>query len=266
MKKLINSIPIFYDDMGTGPAVVLIHGFPLDRRMWHPQAERLAAEGFRVITPDLRGFGESWAGDIPCSISTYADDVATLLKDLGIGKAVIGGMSMGGYILMDMLERHRELFSAAMFIVTRSVGDTPEAKEKRTVLARDIDRIGPRVAADSFKGILFADETLAENPALADKVYEWMANANPEGLSNALLAMRDRKDYTPLLASFDLPALIVGADRDKAVPQDVLEIIGDHLPDSRTWIIHGGGHLVNLEQPEAFNDILIGFVKGIAGE
>ncbi len=131
MKALINGITIGYDDNGSGPAVCLIHGFPLDRRMWRPQVMTLASAGYRVITPDLRGFGESDATEGPYTMDLYADDLVKLLDHLGIGRAVVGGMSMGGYVLLNLLERHPDRLAAACFIVTRSGADDEAGKERR---------------------------------------------------------------------------------------------------------------------------------------
>src|SRR5574340_545815 len=111
MQALINGINLAYDDSGTGIPVLLIHGFPLSRRMWHPQRMTLTAAGYRVITPDLRGFGESDAPDGPYSMELFADDLAALLDHLGIERTVVGGMSMGGYVLLNLLERYPERLS-----------------------------------------------------------------------------------------------------------------------------------------------------------
>jgi pimeloyl-ACP methyl ester carboxylesterase len=124
MKATVNGITLGYDDIGSGPAVVLLHDFPLSRRMWEPQIAPLVAAGYRVIVPDLRGFGESSKAEASCEISVYADDVVALLNYLGIGRAVFGGMSMGGYVLFNLLERFRSRAMAAAFFATRSGADT----------------------------------------------------------------------------------------------------------------------------------------------
>jgi 3-oxoadipate enol-lactonase len=264
MKAFINGINMAWDDSGTGPVVLLIHGFPLNRRMWHPQMAALNAAGYRVVTPDLRGFGESDAPDGPYSMELFSDDVAALLDHLGIERAVVGGMSMGGYVLLSLLERRPELFNAACFVVTRSGADDEAGKERRLALARDVMKFGPQVVADTFEKILFAEGTAQERPKLATEVCRWMTGTDSRGMAGGLLAMRERKDYTPLLGSFSLPVLVLGAEQDKAVPVENARILAAGLPLHKLCIIPEAGHLANLEQPKAFNNCLLDFLRGLS--
>ena len=129
MNAVINGISMAYDDRGSGPALLLIHGFPLCRKMWRPQFNCIPEAGFRLIAPDLRGFGESDAPDGPYSIDLFADDVVELLDHLEIDRAVVGGMSMGGYVLFNLLDRYPERLSGACFITTRAHADDSAGKE-----------------------------------------------------------------------------------------------------------------------------------------
>ena len=137
MKADINGMSLAYSDRGKGLPLVLIHGFPLCRKMWRPQAEALARAGCRVITPDLRGFGESRLTSDTVSMDIYADDIVALLDHLGIDKAVVGGMSMGGYILLNLLERYPDRVAAPLFIATKAGGDDDAGKARRTALAEE---------------------------------------------------------------------------------------------------------------------------------
>jgi 3-oxoadipate enol-lactonase len=263
MKALINGFSIGYDDSGTGPAVCLIHGFPLDRRMWRPQVIALASAGYRVITPDLRGFGESDAPDGPYAMDLFADDMAALLDHLRVERAVVGGMSMGGYVLLNLLERYPERVAAACFIVTRSGADDEAGKERRLGLASEVMKSGPLMVADQFEKILFATKTAKARPELVAEVYAWMMEKDARGVAGGLLAMRERKDYTDLLKGFHLPALVIGAEEDRAVPADNARTLAEGLPQSRLCIIPGAGHLANLEQPQLFNNCLLEFLKDL---
>jgi pimeloyl-ACP methyl ester carboxylesterase len=263
MKALINGITIGYDDNGSGPVVCLIHGFPLDRRMWRPQVMAVVSAGYRVITPDLRGFGESDAHDGHYSMDLFADDLAALLDYLDIGRAVIGGMSMGGYVLLNLLDRHPTRVAAACFIVTRSGADDEAGKERRITLAGEVMKSGPRIVADQFEKILFAAKTLKTMPELAAEVYGWMMEKDAAGVAGGLLAMAERKDYTALLAGFRLPALVIGAADDRAVPEENARALAKGLPQDMLCIIPGAGHLANLEQPKAFNKCLLEFLGGL---
>jgi pimeloyl-ACP methyl ester carboxylesterase len=263
MRAIINGITMAYDDDGSGPAVLLIHGFPLCRRMWHPQRRALSEAGYRVITPDLRGFGESDAPDGPYSMELFADDMAELLDHLGIGEAVVGGMSMGGYVLFNLLERCRSRVRGACFITTRANADDEAGRERRLLLARDVQKFGPQVAADAFEKLLFAEESLTERPKLVSEVYGWMTANDSRGIAGGLLAMRERKDYTPLLPGFAVPALAIGAEGDRAAPPDNARTIAAGIPGCRLAVIPEAGHMANLENPGAFNAALLEFLRGL---
>lgn len=263
MKADINGVSIAYDDTGSGPALLLIHGFPLCRRMWRPQGKALARAGYRVIAPDLRGFGESSISDGAVAMETYADDMIGLLDRLGIERAVVGGMSMGGYVLMNLLERYPDRVPAAVFIVTKAGADDAAAKAKRTALAESVMREGAKAASGAFRGVLFAAETLEKRPELVDEVSSWMDATGQAGLAAGLIAMRERKDSVPLLPRFSLPAMVIGAEGDMAIPPENSRLIASGLSGAELCIIHGGGHMVNLEQPEAFNETVLDFLKGL---
>jgi 3-oxoadipate enol-lactonase len=264
MKALINGISLAYGDVGKGSAVVLIHGFPLCRGMWKSQEEAVSAAGFRLIMPDLRGFGESDAPDGAYSMSLFADDIVALLDYLGIEKAVIGGMSMGGYVLLNILERYPERASAACFIATRSTPDDEAVKEVRLALLERTKRFGVPTVAEIFSSRVFAGEA-AEKRDLRRHLYRWMSCADIAGVEGTLHALMDRKDYTPLLGSFTLPALVIGADQDGTVPLADLGILTEGLPESELCIIPDAGHMVNVEQPAAFNECLIRFLRRVTG-
>jgi len=263
MKADLNGISLAYDDAGSGPPVVLLHGFPLCRQMWRPQVDVLASAGFRVITPDLRGFGESKAPDGSHAMSVFADDVACLLDHLDIERAVIGGMSMGGYVLLNLVERCPQRVAAAMFLVTRAAADDEPARMRRSSLAAEVAGGRPQTVTDAFEGILFAGVTPVVRPDLVAEVKAWMTATAPRGLAGGLLAMRDRKDYVDLLPSFDLPALVVGAEADRAVPPEHSRVLAEGLPNARLCMIPEAGHMANLERPEAFNICLLDFLNNL---
>jgi len=263
MKAAINGINLAYDEAGSGPAVVLIHGYPLCRQMWRPQVEALVAAGYRVVTLDLRGFGESEASDGPYSMSVFADDVAALLTHLGIERAVIGGMSMGGYVLLNLVERYPQRLTAAMFLVTRAAADDEPGRMRRSSMAAEIAAGRPKIVTDAFAGILFAADTAVAHPELVSEVKNWMTATDHHGLAGGLLAMRDRSDYVDLLSSFDLPALVVGAEEDRAVPPEHSRVLAEKLPHARLCMISAAGHMANLEKTENFNACLLKFLGGL---
>lgn len=256
-------VVISYDDRGTGPAVVLVHGFPLCRQMWSPQVSALAAAGFRIITPDLRGFGGSCAPANDYSIDSFADDIINLLDHLKINKAVIGGMSMGGYVLLNLLERYPQRILAPCFIVTRSGADDEAGKAKRLAMAADVTTFGAGIVADVFAKLLFADATVQEKPELVRQVLNWMETTSPAALAGGLVAMSNRKDLTPLLQQINGPALVIGATGDRAMPRENFDIFMSGLPHASGCLIDNAGHMVNIEQSEIFNDCLLKFLLGL---
>jgi pimeloyl-ACP methyl ester carboxylesterase len=252
-----------YDDHGQGPVILLIHGFPLCRRMWQPQLQPLVAAGYRVITPDLRGYGESSPERFPIRMEQYADDLIALLDELHVEQAVIGGFSMGGYILMSLLERYPERFRAALFLMTRAAADDGAGKQRRKLLADEALEMGPDRVADAFASLLFAPGT-GPDSELVREVRGWMLATPPGSMAAGLLAMRDRKDYIGQLKTFNLPALVVGAEQDLAIPLGHSVVLDKGLPNSVLQVITGAGHLANLEQPEQFNKILLDYLNGLA--
>lgn len=265
MHTEINGIRLAYDDVGNGPAVMLIHGFPFRRQMWQPQVEALAAAGFRAIVPDLRGFGESEPGNAPGSMDRLADDLVGLLDHLKIDRAMVGGMSMGGYVLLNLLARHRQRLAAACFIVTRADADDETGRDKRNHLIGEIEKGNPGVVAEVFSAILFAAATAADRPELVAKVRAWMLETSPAGLILGLQAIRDRVDSSPLLPSLNLPTLVIGAEEDKTIPPEKSKYIAARVPGAELSMLASGGHVVNLEQSAAFNAVLLDFLKRSGG-
>lgn len=260
----LNGCMLAYDDVGTGPVIVLIHGFPLNRTMWRPQLGDLVAAGYRVIAPDLRGFGESDAPDGPFSMDIFSDDIVGLLDHLEIEQAVVAGMSMGGYILFNLLARYPDRINGAVFIVTRSVADDEAGRARRLQLATDVLKFGPQVVADSFHPLMFAPGTVEVRPKLAEEVYGWMVSTASRGLSGGLLAMRERQEATSMLQSIITPSLVIAAEQDQACPIEHPRMIANGIRGSQLEIIADAGHLVNLEQPNWFNHTLLDFLRGIS--
>jgi pimeloyl-ACP methyl ester carboxylesterase len=249
-----------YDDTGSGLPVVLLHGFPLNRRMWQPQTTVLAAAGCRVICPDLPGFGATPPQRGVVSMDAYADAVIALLDRLGIDRAVVGGMSMGGYVLLNLVERYPQRLLAALYLVTRAAADDPAGKVRRVELADQVRGGNRSVVPEVFEQLLFAPETLKKRPELVAEVRRWMDAASPAGVAGGLLAMRSRRDYLGMLAELRVPALVIGAAQDLAVPPVHAEALAAGLPEAELHIIPKAGHMANLEQPEMFNRIVLDFL------
>lgn len=257
----VNGTALSYFDEGAGPVVLLMHGFPLNRQMWRAQIQPLSQAGYRVIAPDLPGFGSSEAPADGYSMDSFADTIVGLLDALDIRRAVIGGMSMGGYILCDLLERYPNRVSAACFIATKSAADDEEGRARRTSLAAQAERLGANPIIKIFAELLFAPETSQTQPALIAQVTAWMRSTAPGALAGGLIAMRDRKDYTELLPSFPQPSLVLFGSEDRAGSPAAVEVFQAGLPNCESQVIADGGHMVNMEQPDLFNARLLDFLN-----
>ncbi|PLX75330.1 MAG: alpha/beta hydrolase [Desulfuromonas sp.] len=260
MQLTINDHTISYDDFGEGPALLLIHGFPLSRQMWRPQVEPLVDAGYRVIVPDLRGFGESEGGGV-VQMGDFADDLIHLLDYLGVNHAIVGGMSMGGYVMLNLLERYPQRFLGAMFLVTRAASDDAAGKQKRSDMIDAVQSGRVEIVADTFSGLLFAEATMDEQPRLIKEVQKIMETASPQGIVGGLLAMRERRDYVESLEQFGMPTLVIGADQDKAMPLEHYDALMGGLPQVEGTVIVGAGHMVNMEKPALFNSAILRFLE-----
>ena len=169
---------------------------------------------------------------------------------------------MGGYVLLNLLDRYPERVAAAIFIVTRAEADDEAGKDKRTALAATTAE-GMNPVLEVFRNILFAPATLTGHPELVAEVSGWISATDPRGAAAGLIAMRERKDYLPLLGAIRQPALVIGADQDQAIPIDHSRLIADGIADAKLSILHGGGHMVNLEQLDDFNAVLKEFLAGL---
>jgi pimeloyl-ACP methyl ester carboxylesterase len=193
----------------------------------------------------------------------YADDTVMLMDHLGIDSAAVCGMSMGGYVLLNLLERYPERVSAACFMVTKAGADDAAGRLRRTALAEDILKSGAKAAADAFSRILFAPGTGANDPGMVAQVHEMMLEASPAGLVSGLMAMRDRTDYSERLGGFKVRSLVIGAAEDMAIPGEESTKLAAGLHDATLCMIPAAGHLVMLEQPAAVNRAITEFLASV---
>jgi len=250
---------IAYDDVGTGQEIILIHGFPLCRSMWGPQTGSLVASGYRVITVDLPGFGESDPYPID-SMEGYSDIIYKLMRHLHLSRAVIGGMSMGGYVLLNFMARFPELIDAGLLIVTKAAADTKAAIEKRSELIEAVQNRHGEEVSRFFGNILFGPDASPDTKGL---VEQWMKATSDEGLLSGLKSMRSRIDRCHTLQGINIPCWVVSADRDQAISPDFARALERELPNCRMDIIKDAGHMVNMEKSGEFNRLLLGFLNEI---
>jgi 3-oxoadipate enol-lactonase len=240
--------------------LVLLHAFPLNARMWERQLA-LADHGWRVIVPQLRGFDDGASDPPAATMDDYAGDVIDLLDALHIKQAVIGGLSMGGYVAFAVLRLAARYVQGLVLADTRPQADTPEAIAARTKLLERVTAQGPSAAADEMVPKLLGETTRATHPEIVERVRALIL-ANPAGaIAGAIRALMSRPDSTPLLASIHVPTLIMVGDQDVLTPRALSEDMQRTIAGSELAVIEGAGHLTNLERPAAFDAALARFLN-----
>lgn len=238
--------------------LLLLHAFPLNARMWEPQLS-LAEHGWHVIAPHYRGM--DGVDDQPAAaVDDYAADVFDLLDSLHIDEAVIGGLSMGGYVAFALFRHAPRYFQGLVLADTRSQADTPEAVEGRKRLLAVAREKGPAAVADEMLPKLLGETTRRENPALVERVRALILSSSSAGITGAITSLMTRPDSTPLLSSIHCPSLIVVGDEDMLTPPAMSRDLQRGIAGSELAVIRKAGHLSSLEQPAAFNAELARFL------
>ncbi|WP_156727629.1 alpha/beta fold hydrolase [Streptomyces apocyni] len=252
----VNGITISYGDQGTGSALVLVHGHPFDRSMWEPQVAEFAAD-FRVITPDLRGYGGSDVVPGSTDLSVFAEDIAALLDHLGIETFALGGLSMGGQIVMECYRLFGERIRGLVLADTFPAAETDAGKRGRRELAERLVREGMKPYADEVLYKMVAPYADAE---VAAHVRHMMTSTSPEGAAAALRGRAERPDYREMLTQVSVPALVVVGRDDAYTPVADAEAMHAALPDSTLCVIERAAHMPGLERPVEFNAALRAFL------
>jgi pimeloyl-ACP methyl ester carboxylesterase len=240
-----------YAEKGKGEPVVLLHGFPLDRRMWEAQIAEFSARR-RVIAPDLPGFGQSKSEE-PFTIASLADDVHQFLSDINAVPCILAGLSMGGYVALAYMRKYASGVRGLILVDTKAEGDNPQQKEGRAKMVELARKEGSKAIADQMLPKLVAEDVPKTRPAIARSLRAMMEACPPRTIEHALVAMRDRPDQTPHLESIAAPTLIVVGDADAITPVTVAEAMQRRIPNSTMAVIRGAGHMSPVEQPAQVN-------------
>jgi 3-oxoadipate enol-lactonase len=258
---LVGDTEIAFDDIGSGLPVVFLHAFPLNRTMWDPQVTALVGE-CRCIPIDLRGFGDSVASP-PYTVDQYADDVIGVLDTLQIERAVIVGLSLGGYVAFALWRRHRARVRALLLADTRAGADTAEGIAKRRELIALAEAQGNSAVANVQIAALVGKTTRDKRPDIYDAIHRMIAQAPVKGVIGALEAMIARPDSTLTLSTIDVPTMIVVGSEDVPTPPKEAHALHDAIPGSRIEILQQAGHLSNVERPAAFNTVVTEFLASL---
>jgi 3-oxoadipate enol-lactonase len=254
----------YRDHGGDGTPVLLVHGFPFHSEMWEPQIDALG-DRFRFVTIDLLGFGES---DAPhdrsaYSIETYADQLKAVVDALGVGKVVLVGLSMGGYVTFAFMRKYRDFAAGIVLADTRAEADVPEITERRTAQQKQVSEKGTEELIDTLTGTYVSQSTIEKKRDVVERVKSLMDNP-AYGFIGALEAMKNRLDSTDGLVEIKVPTLIVVGENDALTPPELSRKMHEHIGESRLVVLPEAGHMSNLESPDAFNGALAEFLGPVS--
>ncbi|HEX6939478.1 MAG TPA: alpha/beta fold hydrolase [Longimicrobiales bacterium] len=262
MNAIINGARLHWRERGRGEAVIFLHAFPFHGGMWDGQLERLPAR-WRLVAPDLRGFGRSEAGPAggPLTMDGHADDVVALMDYLDIPAATVCGASMGGYVAFALWRKHPTRVRALALCGTRAAADTEAARRARTQLGIRVRREGAAAAVDAMLPNVLSAATRRERPGVEDRLREMIESNRPDSLVRGLVGLAERADSTDLLPTITVPTLVLHGAEDAAVPVDEARRMAERIPGARLRIVEGAGHLPNVERPVAFDRELVHFLE-----
>lgn len=266
MRASLNGGNIHYMDAGVpaGVPVVFLHGFPFSHEMWKSQMDQAAGAGFRAIAYDIRGHGQSDVGDGQYTIEGHVDDLIALLDHLRISRAILVGLSMGGYIVLRALQRNPDRVLAAALCDTRSGSDSDETRVKRAVSLSQVKKTGSATFADGFVKAVFAEHSFTDNPAAVAFIRNIIAHTTPLSIAGTLLALAARTDTTSALSSVSVPTLILVGEKDVTTPPADSRLMHEKIRGSEFHIVPNAAHMSNLENPVFFNEKLMDFLKRAA--
>jgi 3-oxoadipate enol-lactonase len=260
----VNNLTVSYIDEGStnSPAIIFIHGFPLNKAMWNKQIGELK-KNYRVIAYDIRGHGNTEAGNDNFSIELFVNDLLSLMDTLNIDKTILCGFSMGGYIALNAIENYPERFNALLLCDTNCTDDMPETKEKRMKAIESIKEKGLEQYAEESLKKLFASISFSKHTEEIAFVKEMIMKTSKESLYKTLHALSERKETCTKLHQIKVPVLIIVGKEDEITPPDVALLMHGKIKGSIIHIIDHAGHLCNMENSGEFNKQLTGFLSSL---
>jgi len=252
-------------DQGVGSPLVLLHGFPLSRKLWDVELKSWSRT-FRVIAPDFRGFGDSPMSEQEFSMAGCAEDVVGLLQSLGIRqKIVLLGLSMGGYVSFEFVRKYSDMLRGLILVGTQPAGDSDATKQARYETAEFVRREGTAALAERLIPRFLGKTTLATKRAGVETLRRLIGSSSPEAVAQACYGLASRRDSRCLLVDIKLPTLIVAGSEDAVVPSAQAEIMQREIRDSSLVVVEECGHLINLEQPKVLDGVVKNFLNRLPG-
>lgn len=255
----ISGATLSVNDVGQGPPILFVHGFPLDHTMWREQVIDLSRD-HRCIAPDLRGFGQSTVTEGKVSMEQFADDLAALLDAMAVTEPVVlCGLSMGGYIAWQFERRNAARLRGLILCDTRAVPDSAEAAANRLKLADDVIRTGPELVANAMLPKFFSERESNLRSMLKEELRRVILATDPRGIAAASRGMAERADARLWLATIGCPALVLVGEQDIISPPAEMSEIAAALPHATFRLIPDSGHLAPLENPQSVNEAIRSF-------
>jgi 3-oxoadipate enol-lactonase len=259
----VNNFNLSYDDVGEGRIpIIFLHGFPFDKSMWKEQCEFLKTS-YRLIACDIRGFGKSTDESSPLNMNLFADDLIHFMDKLAIDKAIVCGLSMGGFVTLNAAKRYSERFEALILCDTQCIADTPEVREKRLATIAEIDEKGTADFNEGFIKSVFHEDSLMHKKELVENLRSVVFTNSPHIITQGLLALAARTETCSILNKITIPTLIICGREDKVTPLEQSEFLKEHIEGSILKVIDNAGHVSNLEQPRAFNEYINEFLMNL---
>ena len=249
---------LYYEVSGSGPDLVLLHPFPLNHHFWDGVSSALSAR-HRVITPDLRGHGDSELGNGPATMEKHAADLLRICDTEGLSKAIFVGVSIGGYVLFEFWRRHPERFAGLVLSNTRAAAETEESRANRLRIADEVEQQGTAAFIQDMLGKLIGSTTRAERPEIVGAARKIMQSMSADDVAGVQRGMADRPDSVGTLSTINVPTLVIAGEEDVPPPLSAAELMRDRVSGSTLHVIAKAGHYAAMEQPERYSEILLQF-------
>jgi pimeloyl-ACP methyl ester carboxylesterase len=262
MNTIKNNLAIFQTGMGNKRSIIFIHGFPFDHKMWDFQVEQFKND-YHCISYDIRGLGESPAGDGQFTIEEFVDDLFDIIESFNLDKPVLCGLSMGGYIALRAVERNEGKFSGLILCDTKAEADNNDGKLNRTKGIKEINLNGVENFAGNFVLKCFSDNFIKAHRSEYEEVLNRAKKSGPIGVKGCLLAMAARTDTTGYLPKIKIPVLLLCGEHDHLTPPDIMMAMGDIINNAKFSLIPAAGHVSSVENPKHFNYEIERFLKEI---
>jgi 3-oxoadipate enol-lactonase len=261
----VNSFKLSYDDVGEGELpIIFLHGYPFDKSMWREQLDFLKTS-HRVIACDIRGFGKSTDEESRLSIDLFGEDLIAFMDKLDIDKAIICGLSMGGFIALNVMKRFSDRFEALILCDTQCIPDSPEVKEKRFKTIDEISENGPQDFNEGFIKSVFHEESIRTKVELVEELRHVVFANSPHIITMGLIVLAQRSETCSILKEISIPTLIICGREDVVTPLAQSEYMNASIQGSVLQVIEKAGHVSNLEQPDEFNKHLLFFLTPLIG-